>query len=443
MRGSPRSIDECAALVSFERMLLTSVAEHIARSPSLPTKMFLCRMVWATALRIRTLCRALPPETVAVGSASRPDPNTEDLVRTLTAAKDETVFVAGLCHVVMPFATAAYVSALANHRTVMTTREVRALPRKMRRSGRTRRRFRLRRSREVHHHVLRLGRLAAHGRVELGEHVSHDIVARTSAEVATPARERAIVALRCGEVREETWFVASRADESRYLHQLIAFEINTFEAVSRHIAEFAGMPWEFHWDMARQIRDELAHLEMWLERLARSGGRLGDHPLGVHEYDVCTGQDLPGRLALLERLVEASALDSLDLHQCLWSARADTVMVAYLNRVQIDEIGHVRCGNKWLRRLCGGDREMQSLVDRAEATTRRRMLASARQLERAGIVAKGNTELMRRRFDDPLQLEVNHAARLQAGFSEAEIACEIARRRALAECGDERESGSS
>jgi uncharacterized ferritin-like protein (DUF455 family) len=430
MIGIPSSTAALAALVSFERLLLTTAAEHIARSPSLPTKMFLCRMVWAAALRTRALCRALPPEVAAFASASRPDSNTENLVRTLTATTEEALFVAGLCHVVLPFAAGAYASAVAACRIDVGARELSCIPRDLRRIGRARRYARLRRSWDVHRHVQRLGRLAEHGRVELGEQVRCDIIARTSAEVVEPVRERAIAALRSGEVREEAWFVSSPADESRYLHQLIAFEINTFEAVSRHIAEFAGMPWEFHWDMASQIHDELTHLEMWLERLARTGGRLGHHPLSTHEFRVCTGQHLSGRLALLERLVEASALDSLDLHRCLWSVRANAIMVAYLNRVQIDEIGHVRRGNKWLRRLCGGDREVQFLVDRAEAATRRRMLASARRLEREGVVPKGNAELMRRKFDDPLQLEVNRAARLQAGFTEAEIAAERARRHA-------------
>jgi uncharacterized ferritin-like protein (DUF455 family) len=437
MTRTRSSIDALAALVSFERLLLTSVAEHIARSPSLPVKMLLCRSVWAAALRIRALCRELPPEVAAIASTSRPDPSTEYLVRTWATAIGETLFIAGLCDVVMPFAAAAYASAVANHRTS----DLRTVPRALRRISRTPWCSRLRRSRDVRCYVHRLGRMAAHERVELGEPISYDITARTSAEVAEPVRERAITALRNGEVREDTWFVSSLADQNRYLHQLIAFEINTFEAVSRHIAEFAGMPWEFHWDMASQIRDELTHLGMWLERLAWTGGRLGDYPLSTHEFGVCIGQQLSGRLALLERLIEASALDSLDLHRCLWSVRASTVMVAYLNRVQIVEIGHVRCGNKWLRRLCGGDSEIQLLVERAEAATRRRMLANAARLEREGLVARGNAELMRRKFDDPLQLEVNRTARLQAGFTEVEIACEIAHRRTSSGCGAERESG--
>ncbi|MBI3768544.1 MAG: DUF455 family protein [Deltaproteobacteria bacterium] len=247
--------------------------------------------------------------------------------------------------------------------------------------------------------------------------------------MSEPERERAIRALRCGEAHEEMWFVSEAAEYQQYLHQLIAFEINTFEAVSRHIAEFAWMPWEFHWDMACQIRDELQHLEMWLDRLPCAGGRLGQWPLSVHEFAVCAGHELPGRIALLERLIESSALDSLDLNVCLWETRGDRTMVAYLSRVQIDEIGHVRQGNKWLRRLCADDHEIVALVNHAEAASRERMLVAARGLERSGIVAPGNAELVRRKFDDLLILEVNRSVREQAGFSDVEIADEIDRRR--------------
>jgi uncharacterized ferritin-like protein (DUF455 family) len=157
--------------------------------------------------------------------------------------------------------------------------------------------------------------------------------------------------------------------------------------------------------------------------------RLGEQRLSTDEFVVCTGIRLTGRLAMLERLVEASALDSIDLHRCLWAARGDSAMVGYFSRVQLDEIGHVRCGNKWLRRLCDGDDEIRRLVAQAETASRRRMLDEARRLERAGVVPEGNTELVRRKFDDPLQLQVDEAARLRAGFTKAEVAEEIRRRR--------------
>ncbi len=431
MTGIGSSWEAVAALVTFERLLLVATAGHIAASPSLSAKILWCRNVWAAALRIRGLCRALPLDVAAVACASLPDPGTARLVAEWAEAADETAALAGFYGVVVPFATAAYAQA-----AVMSERAsppgVRTGYRDLRAIGRGCGRSVHRAVERSGSEVRRLRRLATHALLGIGACRTGAVTARTRAEMTAPARGRVIAALRSAEAREDVWFVSSPSDESRYLHQLVAFEINTFEAVSRHIAEFAGMPWEFHWDMARQIRDELAHLGLWLGRLARIGIRLGDHLLSTHEFSLCTGHALPGRLAMLERLAESAALDSVDLHRCLWSVRGDGTMVANFCRVQLDEIGHVRCGNKWLRRLCAGDDEVRRLVDDSEAATRRRMLGEAWRLERAGAVPQGSSELMRRKFDDPLQLDVDRVARRQAGFTETEIADEVARRRLLA-----------
>ncbi|HEY2388482.1 MAG TPA: DUF455 family protein [Candidatus Binatia bacterium] len=420
-----RSRCAAAAFIAFERLLLERLAGRVATSPSLATKITWCRELWAAAQRIRALRRAVPPDVAAAGCRSLPDAAAVQLIEAWAALDDEALVAVAFDGVIVPFAIGAY-ARHASDGVASAVRAVLAGLRRRHRHGRTRRP----RSIESSRMVAGLRRLAEHGDVALGACRSRMSSARTSAAIGEPARGRAIAALRAGEAREEIWFVGSPGDESRYLHQLVAFEINTFEAVSRHIAEFAAMPWEFHWDMACQIRDEVAHLGLWLGRLGRMGVRLGEHLLSVHEFSACAGHSLAGRLALLERLIESSALDSIDLHRCLWASRGDATMVAYFARVQLDEIGHVRCGNKWLRRLCEDDDELRRLVDRAEATSRERMLNDALRLERAGIVPPGNVERVRRRFDDPLQLEIDRRARLRAGFSAAEVAAEVDRRRA-------------
>jgi uncharacterized ferritin-like protein (DUF455 family) len=429
-----------AGLLSFERALLVATADRIARAPSLPAKMFLCRAVWRGACRIRALRRALPRDLAITASNSPTDPHTQRLIEALTALTSEAAFLTALCRIVAPFAVEAY-RAVCVTMDAVTVRGIRSATAQHRRlaAGRYRWIDRRGRSCDLRRELGQLGALATHHEVGLVERTPRTDLARTSTPLREPERECAIRALREGEAREDVWFVSCPAEYRQYLHQLIAFEINTFEAVSRHVAEFAWMPWEFHWDMVCQIRDELQHLEMWLERLPRAGGRLGQFALSTHEFAVCTGHELPARIALLERLVESSALDSLDLNRCLWESRGDTVMVAYLNRVQIDEIGHVRQGNKWLRRLYADDGEIVALVDRAERVSRERMLAAARALERAGVVPSGNVELVRRKFDDPLILEVDRAAREQAGFSNAEIEYEIERRRRSLTVGTVRE----
>jgi len=84
-----------------------------------------------------------------------------------------------------------------------------------------------------------------------------DPLARSSSALEAPCGSGA--SGRCAEGKRVRMYGRHDTHEyQRYLHQLIAFEINTVEAVSRHIAEFSSMPWEFHWDMACPIRDELS-----------------------------------------------------------------------------------------------------------------------------------------------------------------------------------------
>ncbi len=352
-------VERIAGLVAFERALMVSVADRIARAASLHTKRVLCRCVWRGASRVRDLRHALPAEAAPIAGESLPSGAVRELIDALGAAPDTGEFCAGLARLVAPVGAAAYAATITGDDGIVGAA-------RLRRAGR---------SYDLDTAALagvdagitsadarrRLGRLAAlangvRGAVRCGEPIGGDPHARSSPALSAPAREHAIRALAAGEAHAEVWFVGSPAEHQQYLHQLIAFEINTFEAVSRHIAEFAWMPWEFHHDMAVQIHDEVAHLEMWLERLAHVGGELGRWtPLSAHEYAVCVGHGLPGRLALLERLIESAALDGLPLHRCMWEARDDSVMVAYLDQVQLDEIGHVRVGNAWLRRLCGDD----------------------------------------------------------------------------------------
>lgn len=418
------------AVVGLERAILVTAADRIARAPSLAVKRFFCRSVWASARHVQQILQTLPPTVATIAGDIDVGPFTRRLMATWGATVSESAFLVAFRRIIAPLAAGVYEAATrtGDQAAELCFRRVRLHYERLASADPSPR---------DHENPCALdGELRALAELAR-DYECEAVVSRTRAATArsrpplyAPAREYAIRALRCGEAREDVWFVSDAADYRRYLHQLVAFEINTFEACSRHIAEFAWMPWEFHWDMARQIRDELRHLEMWLERLPHAGGMLGEWPLGLHEFAICAGHDLPGRVALLERLVEAAALDGLDLNRCLWESRGDRVMVAYLRRVQDDEIGHVRRGNKWIRWLCADDAEIAAVVDRAEEESRRRILAAARELEQAGIVESGNGELVRRKFADVFALDVNRTARARAGFSKAEIAREVARRRA-------------
>ncbi len=426
----------CAGALVFERAMLVAIADRIARAPSLPAKMALCRCLWDAACRVRTLGRLPPLDVAATAFTSRADAHVESYTAALRGIPTDHAFLEALRDSVAPAASDVYARA-ARGATDRWRAGFESTAWSWRQTSRSRWTW-LDRSARRHPESVAFPRLDTTA-LRLGAPVANDAVARrTSVTLDTPARERAIRGLAFGEAHAETWFVSSPAEHEQYLHQLVAFEINTFEAVSRHVAEYADMPWEFQWDMACQIRDELAHLEMWLERIATIGARLGRHALSTHEFAVCAGESLTGRLSLLERLIESAALDALDLNRCLWETRADATMVAYLQQVQRDEIAHVRQGNKWLRRLCPDDAELLRMIDDAERAARARAIVAARDLESRGLTAPGNVDLVRRKFDDPLSIEPNAHVRRLAGFSDADLVHECERRHRVVEvCASE------
>jgi uncharacterized ferritin-like protein (DUF455 family) len=418
-----------AGSIAFERSLLIAAAEWIARAPSLPMKMELCRSVWRAAARARSHARLLAPAERRCALACRLDVDGERLLTTFVAAPSAPAFMIAWRTIVAPAAANAYAAIadrapgavrIAARRAARCYRRVAAVGRRARRLPLP--------SDDVRYLRRVAGMSACLTTLRCGERIAGDPCRRARAVVTAPRRERAIRALRTGEAQLDDWMVSSDLDVQRYLHRMIGFEITAFEVASRQLADFPDMPWEFQHDLAMQVRDELAHLEMWLDRLPHCHGRLGRFPLSGLEFDFCVAWHLPARLALLQRLLEGFALEALDVNRLLWEGRGDRVMVAYVARVQADEIMHVRRGNKWLRWLCGTQPVLEATVDAAQLASRTRLLDSARALAASGTIGPENVELVRLTLDQARAFPVDPEVRRRAGFSEREIRQERDRR---------------
>ena len=419
---------ECFAdSVTFERSLLVAAAEWIARAPALSMKMELCRWVWSAAARARRQSGMLRSSAGLTTIEAKLDAGALCFIQTLAAAPSADGFMFALRALVAPAAAAMYgrLAARTSDEVASAARDAAGFYRRIAQGRRKRRSFEHADAPYLRRVELLCERIAT---CSYGEPLAIDPCERLPTAVTTPRRDHAIRALRPGEMQVENWMVSSDRDVEQYLHQMIGFELAAFEVVSRQIAEFPEMPWEFHQDMATQIRDEVTHLRMWLARLPRCRGRLGRFPLSAFEFHVCSGSDLSARLALLQRLIEGFGLEALDLNRLLWDSRGDEDMVAYIARLQMDEIVHVRQGNKWLRWLCGSEPALEAIADAAEISSRERLLEAARVLEESGAVDPDNAELLRLKFDQWWAFPLNAALRRRAGFSQAEIRRERDRR---------------
>ncbi len=184
---------------------------------------------------------------------------------------------------------------------------------------------------------------------------------------------------------------------ARLLHAIVHIEFTAINLALDHAARFPEQPRAYYDDWIGVAAEEAEHFSLLRARLNTLGHDYGDFPAheGLWLMAEKTAHDLLARMALVPRLLEARGLDATPPIQSGLEAAGDIDSARVLDIILRDEIGHVGLGDRWFRTLCG-----QRGQD-AEMTYR---------------------ELLRR-YDAPWpSAPMNVAARLQAGFSAAELA---------------------
>lgn len=190
---------------------------------------------------------------------------------------------------------------------------------------------------------------------------------------------------------------ATAEGRARLLHAIVHIEFTAINLALDHAARFRGLPESYYADWIGVAAEEADHFILLRERLKSLGHDYGDFPAhaGLWEMAMKTAQDPLARMALVPRLLEARGLDATPPIQRRLEQAGDTASARVLDIILRDEIGHVGLGDRWFRHLCA-EREL------APESTYRDLL---------------------RRFQAPRPImPMNEAARLQAGFSAAELA---------------------
>jgi len=165
------------------------------------------------------------------------------------------------------------------------------------------------------------------------------------------------------------------------LHRHMTNEITSLDIAAACVAEFPEADWGVRLELARQCWDETRHVQALARRLREVGGRKGDHPITVFEWNVtCTIDNLPGRLASQNRTLEAGAMDVVGRLVRGMRSMGDDLTAEILDGILADEVQHVRFANRWIRSLAATDKRV--LLQVAMAV---RLLAQANTLHhRAG-----------------------------------------------------------
>ncbi len=117
---------------------------------------------------------------------------------------------------------------------------------------------------------------------------------------------------------------------------------------------FRGMPEQFYQDWLRVADEEAQHFELLRTHLRAMQVDYGDLPAhsGLWDHARDTADDLPGRLAVVPRCMEARGLDVTPMLIEKFSALGDDASVAILTRILTDEVGHVQLGTYWFKFVC-------------------------------------------------------------------------------------------
>lgn len=173
-----------------------------------------------------------------------------------------------------------------------------------------------------------------------------------------------------------------------------------FSAINLHldaVFRFRALPAAFHDDWLRIAAEEVDHFLLLRGRLRQLGHDYGDFPvhLGLWETAMATAHDPLVRMAIIPRLLEARGLDVNPGMMDGFRRAGDDVTADALAVILRDEIGHVQAGSRWFHFLC----------------------------EQRGLEPEATYfELLDRYMKGEVRCPLHKEARLQAGFSPAELA---------------------
>lgn len=185
--------------------------------------------------------------------------------------------------------------------------------------------------------------------------------------------------------------------QAALVHAIAHIEFNAINLALDAVYRFRALPADYYGDWLQVADEEARHFLMLRRRLEGLGHGYGDFDAhnGLWDMAVKTAHDPLLRMALVPRVLEARGLDVTPGMMERLRVAGDLETVEILEVILREEVGHVAIGTRWFRFLCD-----QRGLD-ADATF-------------GALIA----EYMPGRIKPPF----HEAARLEAGFTEAEMA---------------------
>jgi uncharacterized ferritin-like protein (DUF455 family) len=179
--------------------------------------------------------------------------------------------------------------------------------------------------------------------------------------VAAPGRPRELVVVARSPSAPRAGALANAEARARLLHTFVHHELQAAELFAWAILAFPRTPQSFRAGLLALCREELEHLQLYLEHMRALGTQFGAHPVRDWFWERVARCETPTAFVALQGLgLEGANLDHCARYAAQFRAVGDEAGARILERVQQDEIGHVAFAARWFERFRGAPLEFES-----------------------------------------------------------------------------------
>ena len=145
--------------------------------------------------------------------------------------------------------------------------------------------------------------------------------------------------------------LGNEAERGKMLHFLANHELLAAELMALVLLKFPDAPKEYRAGVYEAMREEQMHTLMYLRRMKECGVRFGELPVNDYFWKLIAPMETPMEFVTrLNLTFEQANLDFSKHYAGLFRQVGDKSTAAVLEKIYLDEIGHVGHGVKWFRK---------------------------------------------------------------------------------------------
>lgn len=149
-------------------------------------------------------------------------------------------------------------------------------------------------------------------------------------------------------------FQSHHQDDARAscLHRFCGHELLAVELLAFAILAYPDAPKGYRKSLVHQLKEEQGHVRLYSQRLKEMNVSFGDEPLFRHFWAATSYlYDVNRFIGFMNLTLEQANLDFAPMYRHSFSINGDSASAAVMETILMDEIGHVKLGMHWLKRL--------------------------------------------------------------------------------------------